>query len=304
MMSRQQGVCEPNLGTVFPNDYWRPITKRTNPSMPGTPLILLPPSEGKASGGEGSPVNNNALSFGSLNPTRVRMAKALVQLGQRPRSSKKLLGVKGPALEKAMADNASLDTAPTMPAIERYTGVMYDAIDYQSLDGRARKVFDQKVIIMSGLFGMVRTLDMIPSYKLKMGAKLLRQKTCSAAWKPLISETLAGQADFGVIWDLLPNEHSAAWDPLKVPHEARFTAKFAERTSNGQLKTITHLSKLLKGALVRHLVANIAGASAPELALEMVAEFSHPEGYTFDPGLTSEVDGATELVFLKEFDRS
>jgi len=151
-----------------------------------------------------------------------------------------------------MADNARLEESPTLPAIKRYTGVMYDAIDYPSLDRDAREAFDHSVIIMSGLFGMVRPLDMIPAYKLKMGAKLLRSGTCAAIWKPLISKSLAGNAEkAGVIWDLLPNEHSAAWNPLVVPHKIRITVKFALRSANGQLKTVTHFSKLLKGAFVR-----------------------------------------------------
>ncbi|MCH8910716.1 MAG: peroxide stress protein YaaA [Chloroflexi bacterium] len=268
--------------------------------MAGEPLILLPPSEGKASGGDGSPLDFGSLSFGPLNPTRVRMAKALVQLSQRPRSSKKLLGVKGAALEKAMADNARLQIAPTLPAIERYTGVMYDAIHYRSLDGDAREAFGSTVIIMSGLFGMVRPFDMIPAYKLKMGARLLRNKTCAAVWKPLISKSLANVAQNGVIWDLLPNEHAAAWDPSTVPYKTRFTVKFVERAASGQLKTVTHLSKLLKGALVRHLVSNSAEAGTAESALQLAAGFSHPEGYKFDPDLTTEVDRTTELIFLKD----
>jgi cytoplasmic iron level regulating protein YaaA (DUF328/UPF0246 family) len=268
--------------------------------MGRTPLILLPPSEGKASGGEGHPLNFDALSFGALNSTRARIAKSLGQLSQRPRSSKKLLGVKGAALEKAMADNVGLGEAPTLPAIERYTGVMYDAIGYPSLGSDARGVFDRGVIIMSGLFGVVRPSDLIPAYKLKMGARLLRGKTCAAIWKPLISKSLAGEAENRVIWDLLPNEHSAAWDPSKVLCDARFTVKFVERGPERQLKTVTHLSKLLKGALVRHIVSNSTEAGTADSALRLAAGFTHPEGYELDPDLTTEVDQATELVFLKK----
>jgi cytoplasmic iron level regulating protein YaaA (DUF328/UPF0246 family) len=268
--------------------------------MPTVPLILLPPSEGKASGGDGAELDLGSISFASLNPTRERMAGALVKLSGRPRVSRKLLGVKGPALETANAENASLEIAATMRAIDRYTGVMYSAIEYQSLDDAARESFAQNVIIMSGLFGALRPFDMIPAYKLKMGAKLIRNKTCAAVWKPLISKSLVNEADHGVIWDLLPGEHSAAWDPTKVPHETRFTVKFSERATNGEVKTVTHWSKLLKGALVRHLVENTAKAGSPQSAMELAAGFSHPEGYTFSPELTSDIDNATELVFLKE----
>ena len=268
--------------------------------MAGAPLILLPPSEGKASGGEGAPLDLNTLSFESLNPTRARLAKALTQLSERPRVAQRLLGVKGSALKHAKTDNANIEISPTTRAIDRYTGVMYDAIDYRSLDSSVQDIFSHNVIIMSGLFGMVRPFDMIPAYKLKMGAKLIRAKACAAVWKPLISKSLANQDDRGVVWDLLPNEHSAAWDPAKVPHEIRFTVKFLERRPDGQIKTVTHLSKLLKGALVRHLVSNAAEAGSAESALELAAGFSHPEGYEFRFDLTTEVDRATELVFLRD----
>ena len=125
---------------------------------------MLPPSEGKASGGDGAPLNLDSLSFNSLNSIRARMAKALAQLSQRPRVAQKLLGVKGAALERAKLDNASLNKSPTLPAIERYTGVMYDAIDHRSLDPVAREAFGRTVVIMSGLFGMVRPFDLIPTY--------------------------------------------------------------------------------------------------------------------------------------------
>ncbi len=267
--------------------------------MQPAPLILLPPSEGKSAGGDGAPLDLDSLSFPLLNPTRARMAKALVQLSERPLSSKRVLGVKGPALEKAMAENGSIETSPTLSAIYRYTGVMYDAIDYDSLEEHAAKAFNRTVVVMSGLFGMVRVGNMIPAYKLKMGATIMRKKTCAAVWKPLNSKALTADGKRGVIWDLLPLEHSAAWDPDSVPHEARFKAKFVERGAGGQLKTVTHLSKLLKGSLVRHLVSNIGAAGSKEAALELVAGFEHPEGYVLDPMLTSETDSATELVFAR-----
>lgn len=262
-------------------------------------LILLPPSEGKASGGEGPPLDLNTLSFDELNKTRSLMIKALGQLSTKPRVAQKTLGVKGAALEKARADNADVENSPTLPAIERYTGVMYDSIDYKTLDTNAKQVFGENTIIMSGLFGIVRPYDLIPTYKLKMSAKIRLKKACSVIWKPLNTKSLKPIAKQGVIWDLLPNEHSAAWDPAKIECDVRFTVKFLEAGRDGKLKTVSHWSKALKGALVRHLVSNPAEASSSDAALALLETFSHPEGYKYDPSMTAEIDGATELVFLK-----
>ncbi len=227
------------------------------------------------------------------------MIKALGQLSRKPLVAQNLLGVKGVALEKALIDNVELGSTPTLPAIERYTGVMYDAIDYQSLNEAEKLCFDQNIIIMSGLFGAVRPFDLIPKYKLKMGAKLRRNMTCAAIWKPMVTKSLATTADYGVIWDLLPNEHSAAWDASKIGCSIRYTVKFLETGKGGRLVTVSHWSKALKGALVRHLVANPDVAGSSKLALDLLTEFTHPEGYVFHPNLTTELEGATELVFLK-----
>ena len=138
-----------------------------------------------------------------------------------------------------------------------------------------------------------------------MGGKLMRGRTCASVWKRVISKSLANSADNSVIWDLLPIEHSAAWDPSSLRYTTRFTVKFLERNANDQLKTVSHLSKALKGALVRHLVSDIdsAGidpADSAKSALDLVAGFTHPEGFNFHPELTSETDRTTEIVFLKD----
>ena len=241
----------------------------------------------------------DSLSFPSLKRTRERFANALIRISEQPIASHALLGVKGSALEKARLENAQLKNAPTLKAIERYTGVMYDAIEHETLDVNAREMFGQSVIIMSGLFGMIRPFDMIPAYKLKMGGKLIRGTSCSAMWKKLLTRSLAESYDSAVIWDLLPNEHSAAWNPSAVDYKKRFTVKFVQRSDKGQFKVVSHWSKLLKGALIRHLVSNGEAAGSTKYAIELVAGFSHPEGYEFSAEMTSSTDNVTSVIFVK-----
>ncbi len=264
------------------------------------PLILLPPSEGKASGGEARALHMTSLSFSSLNETRKLMIKGLVDVSSKPEAALRLLGLKGKSLETAKLDNLSVENTLTKPAIERYTGVMFDAIDYPTFNDAEKVIFNESVIIMSGLFGMVRPTDMIPIYKLKMGAKLHEGKACSSTWKPLVTEIIAAEGKHRVIWDLLPVEHSAAWDPLGVTAAARFTVKFLQRRPDGNLKTVSHWSKTLKGALVRYLVSNAEKSGSVKTAMTLVAAFVHPEGYEFSDELTLENHLTTQLVFVKE----
>ena len=64
-----------------------------------------------------------------------------------------------------------------MPAIDRYTGVLFDALDAPSLDADAREFARETVVVHSALFGLVGALDEIPAYRLSHDSRL--PGTCS-----------------------------------------------------------------------------------------------------------------------------
>uniref|UniRef100_UPI002810A053 peroxide stress protein YaaA n=1 Tax=Microbacterium sp. TaxID=51671 RepID=UPI002810A053 len=106
-------------------------------------IVLLPPSETKAAGGTGASLTTASLGFPGLAVARSRALDALDRLvaaGQ---------DVSTPAKARAAADNAGVRTSPTMPAIERYTGVLYDALDAAALEPAARRWVDDHVVIQS-----------------------------------------------------------------------------------------------------------------------------------------------------------
>ena len=262
-----------------------------------TPLILLPPSEGKAAGGGGPPWESVDQSFPALADPRREVVSALVKaMGGSPEAQFKLLGVKAAKAEKATAANLDVATAPTMPAIDRYTGVLYDALDYSSLPAKARRRVDRQVVVFSGLWGVIRPTDPIPDYKLKMGAPLPGLGRPARFWKPLISDALASAiaaSGADTVWDLLPNEHSAAWDPSVAGRRIRVrflddVLKNGERT----LVTVSHWNKLLKGALVRHVVEH--GLDDPG----GLVDFDHPEGYRYEPSLTETTGTTTDIALV------
>ena len=262
-----------------------------------TPLILLPPSEGKATGGEGPPWESVDQSFPTLADPRREVVNALVAaMGGSPEARFKLLGVKAAKAEEATAANLVVATAPTMPAIDRYTGVLYDALDYSSLPAKVRRGVDRQVVVFSGLWGLVRPTDLIPDYKLKMGASLPGLGKPARFWKPLISDTLADAitaSGTDMVWDLLPNEHTAAWDPPVAGRRVRVrflddVVKNGERT----LVTVSHWNKLLKGALVRHVVEH--GLDDPA----GLVDFDHPQGYRYEPSLTETTGTTTDIALV------
>ncbi|MGH2595315.1 MAG: YaaA family protein [Actinomycetota bacterium] len=218
------------------------------------PLILLPPSEGKAPGGDGPPWIPGSMSI-DLDEHRVA---ALIALAKAMRGSEaaraKLLGVKSRALHTATEADRDARRSPTRPAIERYTGVLYDALDHGSLTAAQRRRLDESVVIFSGLWGLVAPSDPIPDYKLKMGASLPGFGKLSSWWRDELSARLAERASSRQVWNLLPIEHAAAWRPPDgLP---QWTVHFLERRPDGSLAAVSHRNKGLKGALVRHLLAH------------------------------------------------
>jgi len=131
-------------------------------------------------------------------PSRRRCAAPKPERGR-------LLGVKGEALAGATAANRNVREAPTMPAIERYTGVLYDAIDPRSMSAVHRRRLDASAVILSGLWGLVTPRDPIPDYKLKMGTSLGRLGRLSRWWRADLSARLDGVCSGRTIWNLLPN---------------------------------------------------------------------------------------------------
>lgn len=252
-------------------------------------MILLPPSEGKATGGSGAPWGPATMSV-DLDDRR---AKVLVALRSAMRANAaaraKLLGVKGEALAAATAADRAAATSPTMPAIERYDGVLYGALDAGGLGRVERRRLDRSVLIVSGLWGLVAPADPVPDYKLKMGASLPRLGKLSTWWRPAIDAALAERSDVARIWNLLPKEHDLAWSG--APCTPTISVRFLEPGRGGELVAVSHWNKFLKGALVRFLLER------PDADVDDLADWEHPSGYVMDPTRTQR-DGARVRIDL------
>ena len=121
-------------------------------------LVILPPSETKSDGGRGAPLDLDTLSFTELNPIRKRLGEAIVELATDLDASRAALGL-GVTQLAEIDRNADLWLAPTRPAVERYTGVLYDALDHASLTRAAKSKAADRLAIGSALFGVVRAGD-------------------------------------------------------------------------------------------------------------------------------------------------
>ena len=262
--------------------------------MPRRRIILIPPSEGKALGGEGPTWEEaEGATDHPLHAHRRTVVDALTaalgrELADRAAAAS-VLGVKGDALDRALDADAGLDAAATLPAIERYDGVLYQHLDATSFDARTRARLVRSVRILSGLWGVLRPDEAIPDYRLKMGATLPGLGKLSAWWRRPLSEHLAAEIRSAEVWNLLPQEHAAA---VRVPRGTTvLTATFLRPGRDGSPVAVSHWNKALKGALVAHLLAT------PAARAEDLVDWEHPAGYVLDPA-SLRGSGPRELRFV------
>jgi uncharacterized protein len=217
-------------------------------------IVLLPPSETKRGGGDGPPLKLEALSFPDLNPLRSALVTELVELtGDRP-ACRSALGISA-RQDGEIERNAALRTSPTMPAIDRYTGVLYDALDIGSLKGAAAQRARARLAVGSALFGLLRAADPIPAYRLSAASKLPGGQTLTARWRPLLEPVLARVAAGELVVDLRSGSYAALG---RVPGAVDVDV-LAEHP-DGRRTVVSHFNKAHKGRLARVLAA---GRSEP-----------------------------------------
>lgn len=248
----------------------RPVQTSSRPTSGAALAILLPPSEGKAPGGGKPGWRPSSGLFGrQLSEARTLVVDALTDLDG---GTESILGVSGAHLKRARDTNLSLIGSATLPAWQRYTGVVWDHIDPATLSPAAMDRARQSIVVFSGLLGLVGFDDPIPDYKLKIGAALdlpakaggrTRQKLASF-WQPNVTPILDRWLAGRTVIDLLPLEHRRAWSPSSDVKILRMS--FVDRHG----RSVGHDAKAAKGQFVRHLLMS----RSPSRAIE---SWEHPE---------------------------
>jgi hypothetical protein len=148
-------------------------------------LVLLPPSEGKAAGGDGPPVGRRpVLSTPDLARGRSDLLDALRRAARTdPAALARGLRLPAGVAAAALAADARARTAPTMAALDRYTGVVYQALDVASLTPAARRRAEELVLVSSGLWGVVRGGDLVPDYRVPASGTVPGLGGVTAHWR-------------------------------------------------------------------------------------------------------------------------
>ena len=200
---------------------------------------LIPPSEGK------SKVVSKDILFSDTNFQFEHHVNQVVRLlsliGDEDLSS-----VYGTSEEKALIfhrQNQDIFNSKCAYAIERYTGVVYEHLNWETLNKSSQDFLQDYVYIFSGLFGMVTPKTLIPDYKLKMNVLSLQYH-----WNPILTEELKKE---DLIIDLLPQVHRKAYNKSKNVISIDFQV-----IKKGKKSAAGHFGKAVKGQFIRYIAEN------------------------------------------------
>lgn len=219
-------------------------------------IFLIPPSETKQAGGKKT---TSKLSFPELSEAREIVGDQLIKLCSNEKVAIRALKL-GPTQLFELTNNRNLKTAPLLPAIQRYTGVLYDALKQgltASQLAKARKL----IYIQSALYGLISATDLIPSYRLSADSKL-PETSLKSIWRAA-HRNLWQRFAKEVVIDLRSRAY-AELAPLPTEIESYRVEVFSE-DSLGNRKILNHFNKQTKGQLLNALLQSDKPVSLAEL---------------------------------------
>ncbi|ART80126.1 peroxide stress protein YaaA [Oceanisphaera avium] len=177
-------------------------------------------------------------------------------------------------------------------ALLAFKGDVYTGLDAESLSKKDFTFAQMHLRILSGLYGLLRPLDLMQPYRLEMGTKLdnERGKDLYQFWGDIITdklnEALAEQGD-NVVINLASNEYFKSVKPTRLSGQI-ITPVFKD-CKNGQYKIISFYAKKARGLMARYIIQNQLSE------VSQLTQFA-VDGYYFVEAESS----ATELVFKRE----
>jgi cytoplasmic iron level regulating protein YaaA (DUF328/UPF0246 family) len=244
-------------------------------------LVLLPPSETKRSGGtEGTRLDYAALSWPELTRQRRAAVDGVRRLSRNLGAATAALRLGGTQAEE-VARNRVILTSATMPAIDRYDGVLYEGLDAATLTSDQREFAGRHVAIASAAFGLTGGLDPIPAYRLSHDSRL-PGLSLGRLWRAPLTAVLA--LTEGLLLDLR-SEAYASLGPLPQRSDAVFVRVVSDDGS-GRRRTLNHFNKKAKGEFTRRL----AGAGLDHADADALLAWAAASGIRLERGAPGELD--------------
>ena len=178
------------------------------------------------------------------------------------------------------------------PAADIFTGAAYQGLDYSSLNEQSRLDGQSYLRILSGLYGLLKPLDLIQPYRLEMGTRFnVTPKTTNLYkyWGHKICDQLNDelkQDEFPVLVNLASSEYFKA-AKLELINFPVITPIFKDRSKLGDYKVIMTFAKKARGLMCRYIIKNEINE------VELLKGFNY-EGYAFSATESTE----KELDFL------
>lgn len=169
-------------------------------------------------------------------------------------------------------------------AVLAFSGDVFQGLNAPSLSEEQLLKLQSKLRILSGLYGVLKPLDLMQPYRLEMGTKLKYQRSADlyAFWKskitPKVKEVLA-ESGSNILVNLASNEYYKSIDTKKLGAEI-VTPEFKD-LKNGQYKMISFFAKKARGLMTRFILEN---------DIERIEDLQafDSAGYNFNPRLSTE----------------
>ncbi|WP_348651945.1 YaaA family protein [Curtobacterium citreum] len=233
--------------------------------------VLLPPSETKREGGDTDrTLDLRALSFPELADERAAVITAARSVSSEESTARTALKL-GPKSIAERLRNLELDTAATLPAIERYTGVLYDPLAADAADDATRRWWADHVVVQSAMFGPIGAGDQIPAYRLSHDSRLGPLRL-ARHW-PEASSRAIGSRGAGLVLDLRSEGYRALG-----PVPGAVAPRVVSVDAGGRRKALNHWNKTAKG----RLVALLGRTGAQVASVDDLAAWARANGVTFD----------------------
>ena len=175
------------------------------------------------------------------------------------------------------------DDDAAIPALTAYTGIVFKRIDPASFSAAEFEYPQRHLNITSFLYGLLRPLDAIRTYRLEGDAVLPGRgdETMFSYWQSRLTDDLLGRihADDGILVNLASGEMKRLFDWKRICREARvITPEFRVREGD-RLKTVVVYTKMCRGEMTRHILKNRIADPATLRSFEW-------EGFRLDPALS------------------
>lgn len=141
------------------------------------------------------------------------------------------------------------------PAIFAFSGDVYQGLDVQTLGEAALKALQDQLFILSGLYGLLKPLDLIQPYRLEMGTKIKigAKDNLYDFWKKILTEKLNEEMGTKeLLVNLASQEYFSALDTKKLAMPV--VSPIFKDWKNDKLKIISFYAKKARGTMVRYLV--------------------------------------------------